>query len=137
MSSEHYIILGAGVIGLTTALTLSELHPTAQITILAKHLPGDRDAIYASPWAGANWLSVFTSDPGATWERDTFLKLQELSTIGKACGVKKTPIVGVFDSEMEEVYLEFLSCSIHINHHILPYLNLYFVPNLFMNMTQG
>ncbi len=43
----------AGVSGLTTALLLSKDH---NVTIVAKHMPGDYDIEYASPWAGANYL---------------------------------------------------------------------------------
>lgn len=45
----------AGVIGLTTALLLSR-DPKKKITVVAKHMPGDYDIEYASPWAGANYL---------------------------------------------------------------------------------
>jgi hypothetical protein len=30
--------------------------PENQITVLAKHMPGDYDIEYASPWAGANYM---------------------------------------------------------------------------------
>lgn len=45
----------AGVAGLTTALILSK-SPRYSITVVAKHMPGDYDIEYASPWAGANYL---------------------------------------------------------------------------------
>lgn len=45
----------AGVSGLTTALILSR-DGNYNITIVAKHMPGDYDIEYASPWAGANYL---------------------------------------------------------------------------------
>ena len=41
--------------GLTTALLLSK-SPRYSITVVAKHMPGDYDIEYASPWAGANYL---------------------------------------------------------------------------------
>jgi D-amino-acid oxidase len=41
-NTPDFIILGAGVIGLTTALELSSRYPSSKITILAKHVPGDR-----------------------------------------------------------------------------------------------
>jgi hypothetical protein len=43
----------AGVSGLTTALLLSKSKANV-ITVVAKHMPGDYDIEYASPWAGAN-----------------------------------------------------------------------------------
>lgn len=45
----------AGVSGLTTAYLLSQ-DPANKITVLAKHMPGDYDIEYASPWAGANYM---------------------------------------------------------------------------------
>lgn len=47
--------LSAGVAGLTTALLLSR-NPRYKVTIAAKHMPGDYDIEYASPWAGANYM---------------------------------------------------------------------------------
>lgn len=41
--------------GLTTALLLSK-NPSHSITVAAKHMPGDYDIEYCSPWAGANYL---------------------------------------------------------------------------------
>jgi hypothetical protein len=45
----------AGVSGLTTALILSR-DPSKQITVVAKHMPGDYDIEYCSPWAGASFF---------------------------------------------------------------------------------
>ena len=45
----------AGVAGLTTALLLSR-NANYSITVAAKHMPGDYDIEYASPWAGADYL---------------------------------------------------------------------------------
>lgn len=49
----------AGVIGLTTAMLLSQ-DPDNKITVAAKHMPGDYDIEYTSPWAGANYLPHVT-----------------------------------------------------------------------------
>lgn len=51
------VVLGAGVIGLTTALELKRANPSYDITIVAAHLPGDLSPEYTSPFAGANWHS--------------------------------------------------------------------------------
>jgi D-amino-acid oxidase len=48
----------AGVAGLTTALLLSK-NKNYKITVAAKHMPGDYDIEYASPWAGANYMRMF------------------------------------------------------------------------------
>jgi D-amino-acid oxidase len=56
----------AGVAGLTTSLQLAKKHKDAAITIVAKHMPGDYDIEYASPWAGANVLPhvpLFSRNP--------------------------------------------------------------------------
>jgi D-amino-acid oxidase len=46
--------LRAGVSGLTTGLLLAK-NPQNKITIIAKHMPGDYDIEYTSPWAGADY----------------------------------------------------------------------------------
>ncbi|KAI4764315.1 FAD dependent oxidoreductase [Aureobasidium sp. EXF-3400] len=56
MSPQHrVVVLGAGVSGLTAAFILSK-NKNYSITVAAKHMPGDYDIEYASPWAGANYL---------------------------------------------------------------------------------
>jgi D-amino-acid oxidase len=57
MGTEEFMNdhISAGVSGLTTALLLSKKRQY-QITVAAKHMPGDYDIEYASPWAGADFL---------------------------------------------------------------------------------
>ena len=50
----------AGVIGLTTAYLLSQDANNA-VTVAAKHMPGDYDIEYCSPWAGANYMPCVTA----------------------------------------------------------------------------
>ena len=50
-----YSVCSAGVAGLTTALLLSR-DPKIRVVVAAKHMPGDYDIEYASPWAGANYM---------------------------------------------------------------------------------
>lgn len=50
-----YIPSSAGVTGLTTALQLAQTGKY-DVAVVAKHMPGDYDISYASPWAGANFL---------------------------------------------------------------------------------
>jgi D-amino-acid oxidase len=102
--SPDFIILGAGVIGLTTALELSARYPESNIKILAKHVPGDRTIEYCSPWAGANWLSVAT-DGGRMegWDRVTYERLGELADgKGMETGIKRMQIWAWFDREIKE-----------------------------------
>jgi D-amino-acid oxidase len=47
------------VSGLTTALLLSK-NAEYDVTIVAKHMPGDYDIEYTSPWAGANYEPFVT-----------------------------------------------------------------------------
>lgn len=101
--SSSYVILGAGVIGLTTALELRERYPQANIIIVAKFLPGDRDASYTSPWAGANWLSVATDNGRQEeWDRITYQKFKGLAIRTAEVGVYAMPITAVYDSEIED-----------------------------------
>jgi glycine/D-amino acid oxidase-like deaminating enzyme len=100
---EEFVILGAGVIGLTTALELSTRYPASNITILAAHLPGDRSISYTSPWAGANWLSVATDNGRQEeWDLVTYKKLEELADHVPESGVRRLPIRAYYDSPIKE-----------------------------------
>jgi D-amino-acid oxidase len=55
MGAGMLTIFSAGVSGLTTALLLSR-DPSKEITVVAKHMPGDYDIEYCSPWAGASFF---------------------------------------------------------------------------------
>jgi D-amino-acid oxidase len=76
---EHITILGAGVIGLTSALVLAHTYPSAKITVVAKHFPGDRSIDYTSPWAGANWSSMaHDNGPLEKYDEATFKRFGQL-----------------------------------------------------------
>ncbi|RFU80235.1 d-amino-acid oxidase [Trichoderma arundinaceum] len=71
------VVAGAGVSGLTSALLLSRSKGN-KVTVVAKHMPGDYDIEYASPWAGANVLPMaFEED--SRWERRTWPELKRLT----------------------------------------------------------
>ncbi|GAA5900286.1 FAD-dependent oxidoreductase [Sporobolomyces salmoneus] len=56
-SQQHIVVIGSGVIGLSTAIKLQE--SGYRVSIVARDLPGDRKGIsWASPWAGAHHVSV-------------------------------------------------------------------------------
>ncbi|KAI9736452.1 MAG: hypothetical protein M1818_006186 [Claussenomyces sp. TS43310] len=71
------VVLGAGVSGLTTAMLLSR-NPAYKVTIVAKHMPGDYDIEYTSPWAGANFFPM-ADELNNRWERETWPELDRLA----------------------------------------------------------
>ncbi|KAF2681069.1 D-amino-acid oxidase-like protein [Lentithecium fluviatile CBS 122367] len=100
-----FLILGAGVIGLTTALTIQRAYPTSTITIVAKHFPGDRSIDYTSPWAGANWCSMANDNgPLEHYDRVTFSRFAEMveQGLGEEVGIGRMGMWGVFDAKIEE-----------------------------------
>ncbi|KAI1322629.1 FAD dependent oxidoreductase [Xylariaceae sp. FL0255] len=100
---HDFVVLGAGVIGLTTALCLRESYPQSSITILARHFPGDYHVDYISPWAGGNWCSSAT-DNGLLEECDrvAFNKFRELAARTPECGVERSPLRMIFDQKAED-----------------------------------
>ncbi|KAK7516762.1 uncharacterized protein IWZ02DRAFT_455067 [Phyllosticta citriasiana] len=58
-SNAHVVVIGAGVIGLQTAVTF--LENGYRVTVIAKHVPGDKSSDYTSPWAGAQWRTHSTA----------------------------------------------------------------------------
>ncbi|PCG93465.1 D-amino-acid oxidase [Penicillium occitanis (nom. inval.)] len=97
------VVLGAGVIGLTTAVELLRQHPTASITVVAKHLPGDQSsADYCSSWAGANWMSYEDDESGSTqqagYERVAFQRFGAIAA-SPSNGVKRFPLRLLYDQD--------------------------------------
>ncbi|KIN07206.1 hypothetical protein OIDMADRAFT_185611 [Oidiodendron maius Zn] len=56
-STKEIIVLGAGVTGLQTALSLLTSHAGYKVTLVATHFPGDISINYTSPLAGGHWRS--------------------------------------------------------------------------------
>ncbi|KIY64403.1 nucleotide-binding domain-containing protein [Cylindrobasidium torrendii FP15055 ss-10] len=89
MSSAEQVkkinVLGAGVIGLTTALKLQEKGGYA-VTILAEVLPSDPKTVkYTSLWAGAHHVSHADGEPTQEKiDRETFEEFWKLSEPGGA-----------------------------------------------------
>uniref|UniRef100_A0A093VHW2 D-amino-acid oxidase n=1 Tax=Talaromyces marneffei PM1 TaxID=1077442 RepID=A0A093VHW2_TALMA len=105
MSSQtlNIIVLGAGVAGLTTAHSLlAKLPPTKiNLTIVAKHLPGDiNQTEYCSPQAGANWRS-FEKELNQYGEYDkiAFERFLQIARESPESGVKRFPMRLVFGPE--------------------------------------
>lgn len=106
----------AGVTGLTTALLLSK-NKNYQIVVAAKHMPGDYDIEYASPWAGANYMRMFLystpwkrhadgpaavsirGTPAAAWERNTWPVLEDLARNHPESGVHFQSMTASLDGE--------------------------------------
>ncbi|KAK6338065.1 hypothetical protein TWF696_001536 [Orbilia brochopaga] len=86
MSGAKIVVIGAGVAGLTTALLLAKKRH--HVTVVAKHMPGDYDIEYTSPWAGANYFPFsFPHEPARKWERETFPELWRLATQVPEAGI--------------------------------------------------
>jgi glycine/D-amino acid oxidase-like deaminating enzyme len=115
-SPQNITILGAGVIGLTTSIVLSTTYPSAEVTIIAKHFPGDRSIEYTSPWAGANWSSMaHDNGPLEHYDRMTYQRFGDLidgKTVfgckalkpgeGNDIGLSRMGMLAVFDGPLEE-----------------------------------
>lgn len=94
-------VCGCGIIGLTSAIRLSQAG--YQVTVIARDLPGDPlHASYASTAAGAHHLSF--ADDGDTrqqaWDKRTFdVMMEEEQTEGEASAILKIRQVEYYASE--------------------------------------
>lgn len=81
---KEIVVLGAGVIGLTTAVVLQE-KGDYRVTIIADVFPGDeRSSRYTSCWAGAHHVTLSGSDARLDKiDRETFEFMWKLSEPGK------------------------------------------------------
>ncbi|TFK41512.1 D-amino-acid oxidase [Crucibulum laeve] len=80
---KEIVVLGAGVIGLTTALKIQN-RGGYRVTIIAEVLPGDPKSVkYTSLWAGAHHVSVARTDlRQREMDIETFNTMWELSASG-------------------------------------------------------
>lgn len=75
---KHIVIIGAGVTGLQTALSLLTCPSNAEgrkykVTLIASHVPGDEDREYTSPWAGGHWRShAYGEGRESGWDERTY-----------------------------------------------------------------
>jgi len=92
------LIIGAGVVGLTTALELKRDNADHQITVAAQHIPGDISLEYTSPFAGANWHSFATKEDTRLQDFDklTYSRLIELAETDANAGIWILPDVSYF-----------------------------------------
>ncbi|KAI9633475.1 D-amino acid oxidase [Dioszegia hungarica] len=86
---EQIIILGSGVIGLTTALVLARRG--LRVKVIARELPSDSTSQdWSSPWAGANWCPFGSDSRVTAWETEGFKRLSELIPSGLALSLPIT-----------------------------------------------
>ncbi|KAL4251974.1 DAMOX/DASOX family protein [Abortiporus biennis] len=81
--SKHVVVIGAGVVGLTTAVKIQE-HGSYNVTIIAETFPTDPKSIrYTSLWAGAHHVSHAEGEAKQQKiDEDTFKVMWELSAPG-------------------------------------------------------
>ncbi|EME45255.1 hypothetical protein DOTSEDRAFT_52578 [Dothistroma septosporum NZE10] len=104
----HAVILGAGVIGLTNAVFLSEAG--YRVTVIAAHVPGDSSIEYTSPWAGAHWRTHATTDTPeqCDWDVQTFqywlniLEGEDRNPNLPKSGLKLQQSIHLWDTEISE-----------------------------------
>lgn len=77
----------AGVSGLTTAYLLSQ-DPANKVTVLAKHMPGDYDIEYASPWAGANYMPYVNTMTRTNFTAGRYLTMHSTGSARKGVPTK-------------------------------------------------
>ncbi|KAH7374251.1 FAD dependent oxidoreductase [Pyrenochaeta sp. MPI-SDFR-AT-0127] len=100
------VVLGAGVIGLQTAITL--LEAGFKVEIVSRHWPGDESIEYTSPWAGAIWRTHAT--PGEVerceWDIESYMMWMKLienePEKAKEMGLKHCPIT-IYSGDFQPV----------------------------------
>ena len=84
MAKKQVLVVGAGVVGLTTALELHDrLGDSVEVSLVSKDLPGDSAVFYTSPKAGAHWISSNTKEH-KDWALATYHKLRQLADVPQA-----------------------------------------------------
>ncbi|KAB8234446.1 hypothetical protein ETB97_003818 [Aspergillus alliaceus] len=89
---ETIVVIGAGVIGLTTALRIQQsLNRRQSILLIAREFPNTTALNYASPWAGAHYRPVPGLSPQALREenqaKETYAYLKHLSKTDPTSGI--------------------------------------------------
>jgi D-amino-acid oxidase len=102
--SARFLVIGAGVVGLTTALELRARYPNATIIIAAKFLPGDSAPEYSSAWGGANWFPASRDNgPQEDWEAITYRKFKRLCSSRPDSGIRPMNIRWHYEDQIEKV----------------------------------
>ncbi|KAH6696928.1 hypothetical protein F5X68DRAFT_219350 [Plectosphaerella plurivora] len=110
-TSRPIVIVGAGIIGLDTALVLCQRGLGPEITIVAEHFPGDNSVKYVSPLAGANFSAISGNDDNALrWDRLGYQHLiKQASQYGRQSWIKRTPSVEYWDEGVSQDKLDSIS----------------------------
>lgn len=99
---NRIIILGAGIIGCTTARLL--LEKGFKVTLVAKHIPGDEDIWYASNWAGAIWhAGDLKNDKYRYMRAVSFRRFMNDYQFNKECGVCLVNVKEYFEKAPESM----------------------------------
>ncbi|KAF2100780.1 nucleotide-binding domain-containing protein [Rhizodiscina lignyota] len=97
-SGSQIVVIGAGVTGLQTSVSL--LEAGYGVTIIAKHFPGDKSIEYTSPWAGAHWRTHAPLDDHEQQKWDVESYNYWLSVLENERRDKSAPVsgLGLYDS---------------------------------------
>ncbi|CAK7903055.1 hypothetical protein CAAN3_06S04852 [[Candida] anglica] len=78
--TKEIVVVGAGVIGLSTALAICERskQDSTHVTVIARHFPDDSnyDPEYTSPWAGAHFRPFPSKNP-QEWEESKLTRITQ------------------------------------------------------------
>ncbi|ETS84914.1 hypothetical protein PFICI_02939 [Pestalotiopsis fici W106-1] len=86
-NSAPIVVIGAGVIGLTTALSLCRAGYT-NVKVIAKHMPADFETEYTSKWAGADWVPFSSRGTREMrWDLESWNELSKLARTTPGAGV--------------------------------------------------
>ncbi|MCJ1282259.1 hypothetical protein MMC26_001582 [Xylographa opegraphella] len=97
-SKPHVLVIGAGVIGLQTAVTL--LRAGYAVSIVAEYWPGEGQPLYTSDWAGAHWRTHASAEEKelCEWDTETYRAWGEMLKQEEREGRKGKSGLGVYTS---------------------------------------
>ncbi|CAO3627037.1 unnamed protein product [Mucor fragilis] len=87
-TNKPVIVIGAGVIGLSTALQLKQ-KGYKNVMVVAKYVPGDMSIEYTSPFAGAHWRTMAPNNNTLLKKFDTvtYNRFMELAKCSENPGI--------------------------------------------------
>ncbi|CAO3599457.1 unnamed protein product [Absidia cylindrospora] len=100
LSFKNVVVLGAGVTGLTTGISLLR-NGAKQVTVAGKHIPGEKSPEYASPYAGASIITFASVADKRLQEidRDTLKEFHRLANQEPESGVSYCPGAQYFEAQ--------------------------------------